>query len=112
MSYIQHMKELSEAGVVSLKIEGRMKRPEYVAAAVTACRAAREGREPDLASLEAVFSRSGFTDGYLTGKRDLSMFGRRTKEDVARSDVYKRQPHLHPGWPWSPPGWHLPFPKR
>lgn len=85
MSYIQHMKELSEAGVVSLKIEGRMKRPEYVAAAVTACRAAREGREPDLASLEAVFSRSGFTDGYLTGKRDLSMFGRRTKEDVARS---------------------------
>ena len=99
MSYIQHMKELSEAGVVSLKIEGRMKRPEYVAAAVTACRAAREGREPDLASLEAVFSRSGFTDGYLTGKRDLSMFGRRTKEDVARSaqalrglgELYRRE---------------------
>jgi putative protease len=85
MSYIRHMEELAEAGVVSLKIEGRMKRPEYVAAAVIACRDALAGREPDLAALEAVFSRSGFTDGYLTGKRDLSMFGRRTKEDVERS---------------------------
>ncbi len=88
MSYIKHIKELADAGVCSLKIEGRMKRAEYVAAAVTACRAAIDGKEPDLESLRAVFSRSGFTDGYLTGKRDLSMFGYRTKEDVvAASDV-------------------------
>ncbi|MBQ2095330.1 MAG: U32 family peptidase, partial [Firmicutes bacterium] len=82
MCYIPHMQELADAGVCSLKIEGRMKRPEYVAAAVTACRQALDGGEPDLSTLRSVFSRSGFTDGYLTGKRDLDMFGFRTKEDV------------------------------
>jgi len=82
MSHIGHIEELRRAGVCSLKIEGRMKRPEYVAAAVTACREALAGREPDMEKLRAVFSRSGFTDGYFTGKRDLTMFGHRTKEDV------------------------------
>lgn len=66
-----------------LKIEGRMKRPEYVAAAVSACRKARAGRPYDEKTLRAVFSRSGFTDGYLTGRRDRTMFGARTREDVA-----------------------------
>ena len=60
-----------------------MKRPEYVSAAVTACKNALQGSEYDIGTLRAVFSRSGFTDGYLTGKRDVSMFGYRTKEDVA-----------------------------
>ncbi|MBQ2228308.1 MAG: U32 family peptidase, partial [Firmicutes bacterium] len=82
MCYIPHMQELAETGVGSLKIEGRMKRPEYVAAAVTACRQALDGGEPDLETLRSVFSRSGFTDGYLTGKRTADMFGYRTKEDV------------------------------
>ena len=96
MSYITHIKELADAGVCSLKIEGRMKRAEYVAAAVTACRAAIDGKEPDLESLRAVFSRSGFTDGYLTGKRDLSMFGYRTKEDVvAAADVLEDLSRLY-----------------
>ena len=30
--------------------------------------------------------RSGFTDGYLTGKRDKTMFGYRTKDDVQSAD--------------------------
>ena len=68
-------------GVTSLKIEGRRKRPEYVAAAVTALVQARDGVEPDLETLRAAFSRSGFTDGYYTGKR-RNMFGTRQKEDV------------------------------
>ena len=51
MSHIRHIPALAEAGIGTLKIEGRMKRPEYVAAAVTACRAAREGRIPDLEAL-------------------------------------------------------------
>lgn len=59
-----------------------MKRPEYVAAAVTACRQALAGETPDLAALQAVFSRSGFTAGYFDGKRDRTMFGFRTREDV------------------------------
>ena len=82
MSLMEHIRALGEAGVATLKIEGRMKRPEYVAAAVTACRQARDGESWDADALRAVFSRSGFTDGYLTGKRDGDMFGCRTREDV------------------------------
>ena len=77
--------QLRDCGVASLKIEGRMKRPEYVAAAVTACVDARAGRQPDLETLRSVFSRGGFTDGYLTGRRDGSMFGIRTQEDADKS---------------------------
>ncbi len=82
MSHLKYVKELADVGVSSFKIEGRMKRPEYVAAAVTAARAALEGGAYDEESLRAVFSRSGFTDGYLTGRRDISMFGTRGHEDV------------------------------
>jgi len=85
MSYISRMRELVEAGVSSFKIEGRMKRPEYVAAAVTACRLALEGKKFDEETLRAVFSRGGFTQGYLDGKRNSDMFGVRTKEDAAAS---------------------------
>lgn len=90
MSLIKHISQLEEAGVTSLKIEGRMKRPEYVAAAVTACRLARAGERYDEEQLKNIFSRSGFTDGFLMGKRDGSMFGYRTKEDVTGAEkVYK-----------------------
>ncbi len=82
LSLIERVQELAALGVRSLKIEGRMKRPEYVAAAVTALRMALDGETPDLDTLRSVFSRSGFTTGYFDGIRDLSMFGTRQKEDV------------------------------
>lgn len=78
--------ELIDAGVTSFKIEGRMKRPEYTAAAVKAYKDAVHGDKPDIETLRSVFSRSGFTDGYAKGRRDLSMFGYRTKEDVQSAD--------------------------
>ena len=84
-SIIGHLRELESMGVTSAKIEGRMKRPEYVAAAVTACRQSLDtGKvDSDIADkLEAVFSRSGFTDGYFTAKRGREMFGIRSKENV------------------------------
>ena len=81
LSLVEHVRELREMGVDSFKIEGRMKRPEYVAAAVTALRMALHGERPDMDTLQAAFSRSGFTDGYFTGKKQ-HMFGFRTKEDV------------------------------
>ena len=90
MSHIEHIPALAAMGVRSVKIEGRMKRPEYVAAAVTACRLMRdEGQVPyDLwEKLTAVFSRSGFTDGYFTGRRGRGMFGTRTKEDVVSASA-------------------------
>ncbi len=82
LSLIDHLAKLN--GITSLKIEGRMKRPEYVSAAVTAVKKAVEGTldEHDKNELSGVFSRSGFTDGYLTGKRGGAMFGYRTKDDV------------------------------
>lgn len=85
MSLVKYTKQLRDAGVASFKIEGRMKRPEYVAAAVTALRASLDGKEPDMDTLEKVFSRSGFTDGYISGKRNVSMYGYRRKQDVVSS---------------------------
>jgi putative protease len=85
LSLIGRVDELERAGAVSLKIEGRLKRPEYVAAATRACRLAADGQPvpPELTEqLRAVFSRSGFTQGYADGKRGRDMFGVRSKEDV------------------------------
>ena len=81
LSLIPKAAELTETGVDSLKIEGRMKRPEYTASAVHELRKALDGQAPDMAFLKGVFSRGGFTDGYFTGKR-TAMFGVREKEDV------------------------------
>ncbi|MCR5484235.1 MAG: U32 family peptidase [Clostridiales bacterium] len=84
LSLLPHLRELKDIGVTSFKIEGRMKRPEYVAAAVTACRAALNGEDDgDInEKLRSVFSRSGFTDGYFTGLRGRKMFGVRGHDDV------------------------------
>ena len=84
-SIIKHLRELSEMGVASAKIEGRMKRPEYVGIAVKACRESLDSGTLDddiYSKLQAVFSRSGFTDGYFTGKLGYDMFGIRSKENV------------------------------
>ncbi len=87
LSLIDYVKNIQNNNVTSLKIEGRMKRPEYVAAAVSAFRNAIDGNEYDVQTLRAVFSRSGFTDGYYTQKY-TNMFGTRQKEDVtAAKDV-------------------------
>lgn len=82
---VNELSDLRDMGVTSAKIEGRMKRPEYVAAAVSACKESCEkGRaeEESLRRLQAVFSRSGFTDGYYFGKLGKNMFGTRSKDDV------------------------------
>lgn len=85
MSLIGHIDDMIGCGITSLKIEGRLKRPEYCAAATAACRQARDDGRVDgqlSESLGAVFSRSGFTDGYFTARRGRTMFGSRTKDDV------------------------------
>ncbi len=89
-SLVPYLSELEEMGVASFKIEGRMKRPEYVAAAVTSCRNSLLHKKDENVekALRAVFSRSGFTDGYYTNKRGSEMFGTRGKDDVvAAKDV-------------------------
>ncbi len=88
-SLIEYITELQKLGVTSAKIEGRMKRPEYVASATSACREKRDlGFVADITdrNLKNVFSRTGFTDGYIKGKRTGEMFGHRRKEDVTASN--------------------------
>ena len=88
LSLVEYIGELIGLGVSSLKIEGRMKRPEYVAAAVTAIRNALDQGKADtkiLKTLKSVFSRSGFTDGYYTNKKGADMFGIRTRDDAVSS---------------------------
>ena len=96
LSLLPHIKELCDMGVTSFKIEGRMKRPEYVAAATAACRDALDsGSVPNEleSTLKNVFSRSGFTDGYYVNRLGRDMFGIRTKEDVTAAD--KAFPKIH-----------------
>ncbi len=105
MSLAGHLSELSEIGVDCLKLEGRMKRPEYVAI-VTGIysRALREGRSPtteELQKLQAAFSRQGFTDGYFTDRKGAHMFGIRDESGdtrelfaSARSDYENREKPL------------------
>ncbi len=88
-SLIDHLQSLSELGIASLKIEGRMKRPEYVATATKAVKeklTSKEVSEDTQRKLRAVFSRTGFTDGYFLGKIGKDMFGNRRKEDVVSAD--------------------------
>lgn len=79
--------ELQRMGVASIKIEGRMKRPEYVAIVTRAYRTVLNGGKlmpSDLQELETAFSRQGFTDGYFRGQTGSDMFGRRQEgEDTA-----------------------------
>ena len=87
---LHYLRELQEIGIASAKIEGRMKRPEYVAAATLAAREARDlGFITDQTAdrLRSVFSRTGFTDGYLRGEIGEKMFGFRQKSDVVSADT-------------------------
>ena len=84
---VEYLDDLRRLGVSSLKIEGRMKRPEYVAVVTKAYRTALDGKrvtEEDLRELEAVFSRQGFTQGYYEGKTGADMFGVRQEPEENR----------------------------
>lgn len=84
-----HLTELTELGAASLKIEGRMKRPEYVAVVTGLyARLLRERRQPtpqERRQLSAAFSRGGFTEGYYLGNIGPDMFG--TREAQPESDA-------------------------
>ena len=98
LSLIRQLSKIKNLGVISLKIEGRMKRPEYIAAAVTAVKKAinDEYSIKDEILLKSVFSRSGFTQGYFNNEMNKAMFGTRQKEDVvAAKDVLKGLSHLY-----------------
>lgn len=82
--------DIIQSGVTSLKIEGRMKSPEYVGGVTSIYRKLldenRNATQKELNLLSDIFSRSGFTSGYFDGKITKSMFGVRTEEDKKRTE--------------------------
>lgn len=89
MCLASHITEIANCGVTSLKIEGRMKAPDYVGAVTSVYRRLidenRNATGEELKYLANVFSRSGFTDGYFTSRIDRDMFGIRREEDKQKS---------------------------
>ena len=78
---VSYVRELEEMGVSSLKLEGRMKKPEYVATVTSVYRKAiDEGTvtKSMMNDLMTAFNRQGFTDGYYLGQTGSKMFGTRT----------------------------------
>ncbi len=104
LNLLPYLNRLEQAGVACVKIEGRMKRPEYTALVTSIYRRAIDTGLPptaqDMQKLDLLFSRDGFTDGYLTDNKGEHMFGMRTTEDgkAARvlykeaQGIYKSQP--------------------
>ena len=86
LSYIDDLQLLSDIGVTSLKIEGRMKGTEYVYDSVSSYRNALDGKEYDKESLAHTFSRSGFTNSYLHENRK-NLFGVRSEDDKKKTLV-------------------------
>lgn len=86
-----HIPELIDARVASLKIEGRMKGPDYVGAVTAVYRRLLDERRAatsdEIRYLAGIFSRSGFTDSYFVGKTGSDMLGVRTDADKRRSTV-------------------------
>ena len=92
-SLADHLAELRDMGVSILKLEGRMKRPEYVAV-VTRIYAAllQEKRKPtpeERRQLELAFSREGFTDGYWRGRPGPDMFGSRGEDAASPEELFR-----------------------
>ena len=75
------LRDMDRMGLDCLKLEGRMKRPEYVAVVTGIyARLLKEDRKPtpwERQALEQAFSREGFTDWYWQGKKGAGMFGTR-----------------------------------
>lgn len=98
LSLANHIPELIESGVASLKIEGRMKSPEYVFAVTHAYRQMLDeyrvanARENDV--LRRAFSRGGFTDGYFVGKTEKGMTGVRSDEDKQQTKSMGRTEYV------------------
>jgi len=85
---VHYLKDLEAMGVASIKLEGRMKKPEYVASVTGIYRQALESgnvTRPMMDELHTAFNRQGFTDGYYAANLGSHMFGIREdkREDMA-----------------------------
>ena len=87
------LQAMADMGVACLKLEGRMKRPEYVAVITRIyARLLDEDRKPtpaEMAELEQAFSRSGFTDWYWEGRHGAGMFGVRPENTPEPKELFE-----------------------
>ena len=87
-----YLQELSDMGVACLKLEGRMKRPEYVAVITSIYRRLMDEKRGPTAeeslALEQAFSRSGFTDGYYRHRKGPAMFGTRPENAPEPKELF------------------------
>ena len=89
---VPYLQELESMGVASIKLEGRMKRPEYVAAVTGVYRQAMdEGNvtRDMLQTLYTAFNRQGFTDGYYRNRPGVEMFG--TRQETAEDHRWNKE---------------------
>ena len=107
LSLARHIPSLIEAGVASLKIEGRMKSPAYVGGVVSVFRKLLDERrfatDEEMQHLSALFSRDGFTDGYFCQSISPDMLGMR--DDEAKSLTTKTEKQVRTDKPVG----HLPL---
>ncbi|MDY3927915.1 MAG: U32 family peptidase [Clostridia bacterium] len=89
MCLANHLEELEKAGVTSLKIEGRLKRPEYVSAVTGVYRKLLDSKskptDEDSKQLLDAFNRSGFTDGYFTKKTGKEMMSYHNPSNISEN---------------------------
>ncbi len=85
LSLASHITDLLPLGVASLKVEGRLKSPEYVAGVISVYRKlldeGRNATKEETEYLSSLFSRSGFTAGYFEKNISRAMLGVRTDKD-------------------------------
>ncbi len=94
LSLARYVPEIVQSGVASLKIEGRMKSPEYVYTVARVWRTlldeGRGANAEDVTELERAFSRGGFTDGYYRRRLGTGMLGVRSDKDkMASGEIEK-----------------------
>ena len=92
LSLAKNIKELLPIGISSLKIEGRMKSPEYVYGVTKIFKdlvtEERNATDEEMCALEQLFTRGGFTNGYFTKKylsSNSSMYGIRSDADKEKT---------------------------
>ncbi len=85
----EHITDILALGVASLKVEGRMKSPDYVYGVISIYRRLLQERRnaspEEMRLLAALFSRGGFTDGYFTSQIGPAMLGIRSESDKKAS---------------------------
>ena len=96
LSLCTHLQELEQTGVACVKIEGRMKRPEYTALVTRIYNGPSSREEPPprrkCSSWNRFSPAAALPDGYYTGKTGPQMFGVRRDEDARAAGAFTPRP--------------------